>query len=257
MWQNNKRTAGAAEEFMNTVLKAQAEITSYTRTKLLQLIYTSDRDVRALFFPEEISSGLPAECEMKCRELAVRYVSMIISVSAQHRELAERLRNAGYKEIHLWLKAAGTGVGEDIYLAYLEERLHVPEERTERRAYFDGIVCALTTTAYKRVTEAVSAARSPAPAQLVIAALKVLDGRAYNEVLISWAKEEFFWKTFEGRDLLVLLQSYPWLSEYNVDVLSGVLTPYVDRRLRDDPKRVLEWIESPGGPASFGMLVRE
>lgn len=243
-----------AEEFLNAVWEAQKSISAYVREKVILLAKTADAQVKALFFPEISDSGLKQECVLICREFSVRYASLILSLNRERPNLADKIWNVGYSGIACWLKMAGTKVGEDIYAEWLGKQLHLPKDPHDRMQYFSNIIDGLTTTFYIEVTKAISATRTPVPAQLIISALKVLDCKSYNSVIISWGKTKFFQETFANTDLFELLLSYPWLQEYNADVLSGELSPAINKQVHNNPNDVLKWIESPEGPRKYGLF---
>lgn len=244
----------SAQEFLNVVLELQNSIPSHVREKVLLLTKTADANVKSLFFPDAPDTGLDKKCVLLCRELSVRYVSLILSLNQKRPDLAAKITTSSYNDIANWFKMAGTQIGESIYRECLIGKLTIPEHNKEREEYFSCIIQSLTTTAYIEVTKAISAAKTPAPAQLIISALKVLDCRSYNSVILSWSRTEFFQQTFANTDLFQLLLSYPWLQEYSANVLSEDLSPDVSKQVQENPNGVLKWIESPEGPRAYGLL---
>lgn len=245
------------EEFLTAIFTAQTSLAEYERAGVLSLIKTADPYVKRVFFPQEQGNGLGMECLCVCRELSVKYTAYIIAVSNRRTDFAARIKTADYGGIRNWIAAAGTFVGEQIYGQYLKAHLSIPNDPVKRQEYFRQIVNDVTTVSYTRITEEVRACNSPAPAQLVIEGLKTLNCPAYMQVLLSWQSTDFFSQTFKGLDLLQLLQRYPWLMEYNADVLSSDLAPVIDDRIASAPDLVSEWIKSPRGPSSYGLLTDE
>ena len=252
-----KNQINPGDEFLTAVLSAQTSLPDYERAGVLSLIKTADPYVKRVFFPQEPDSGLGMECLSACRELSVRYTAYIIAVSNRRTDFAARIKTADYGGIRSFITAAGKFVGEQIYGQYLNAHLSIPNDPVKRKNYFNQIVSDVTTVSYTRITEAVRACNSPAPAQLVIEGLKTLSCPAYMQVLLSWQSTDFFSQTFKGLDLLQLLQRYPWLMEYNADVLSGDLAPLIDDRIAENPDLVFEWLKSPRGPSSYGLLTDE
>lgn len=242
------------QEFLNVVLEAQDSISSYVREKVIVLAKTADEKVKALFFPETFDSGLEKRCVLVCREFSVRYACLILSLNRERPDFANKIWNSNYHNIADWIKMAGTEIGENIYAEWLKKKLHLPKEPFDQLHYFSNIIDGLTTIFYTEVTKAISATKTPVPAQLIISALKVLDCKSYNSVIISWGKTKFFQETFANTDLFELLLFYPWLQEYNEDVLSGELSPNINKQIHTNPTDVLKWIESPEGPRAYGLL---
>lgn len=245
-------TDAQVDAFLDVIAQAPNQMPDYLRKWMVKLSKAADDGVRELFFPEEAVPSF--QLTLLCRELSVRYVSYILAVSRQVPDLACRIQDASYTGIAKWVVNNGTAVGQELYNLYLNQHLAIPQEPRARSAYLSAISKAVTTTAFIRVTQIISASQTPVPAQLLIQALLVLGDRSYNDVISAWGRTDFFKTTYEGRALIDQLFSYSWLEEYKVNVLSDVLSPAIEGQAKKHPDRVLAWLESPTGPREYNLL---
>lgn len=248
------------KEFLEQVL-ALADIThdknykDYAREMLLRIIRSADDKVRECFFPDAETVNLPYVTMRECTELAVRYAAYIISGS-NRQEFASKIKTASYQDIGRWFTFYAQRVGEDILKQLIDENFELPVDMTMRKAFFDRVAIMLCEDCFEEVTKLVSVCKSPAPAQMILAVLRNCSYETYGKVRRAWAGSKFFSTTFADYDLLLLLDSFPGLEIYKTaDILSKELEPAFYQAMTKKREQVMQWIQSPMGPARFGLLI--
>lgn len=238
----------SSENFLNLMLsaadkKSDVYIEDYVRRCLTSLIKQADSDVNRLFFPAERGFIFTRMTLLTNEELSARYILYVVSGLQQRPDLAALVSEKSYRHVSNFLQYHAKSIGEMIFSLYLAKHLTLPEAEDKRDAYFNDLEHRLITSNFKSITKAVSISHSPAPAQLILSALKLLDSGVFHTVLLSWAQSEFFSKEFADLDLLHLLENYPWLEAYHADILSGHFTDSVIQGAKNDPVTVKQWIE--------------
>ncbi len=248
------------KNFLDQILKLadlnqNNNYSDYTRDMLLRIIRCADDGVKQCFFPNAQSVNLPYVTMRECTELAVRYVSYIISGS-NRQEFASKIKTASYEDIGRWFELYARNVGEDILVHLIDERFELPSDTIRRKAFFDEVADMLCKDYFEEMTKLVSTTKSPAPAQMVLAVLRSCSFEAYGKVRRAWACSESFLKTFADYDLLLLLDEFPGLDIYkSADILSKELENDIYQTMAKRGKQVKNWLSSPMGPARFGLLV--
>lgn len=248
------------KEFLEQIL-ALADLThdnnyrDYAHKMLLRIIRCADDGVRECFFPDAGTVNLPYATMRECTELAVRYAAYIISGS-NRQAFASKIKTASYQDIGRWFELYAKNVGEDILKQLIDESFELPVDMTVRREFFDRVADMLCKDCFEEVTKLVSVCKSPAPAQMILAVLRNCSYETYGKVRRAWAGSAFFSKTFADYDLLLLLDRFPGLEAYKTaDILSKELESAVYQAMTKKRKQVMRWIQSPMGPARFGLLI--
>lgn len=227
---------------------------AYAHNALTKLIKGTDENVRCCFFPAEQTYTLSLETVSCCRELAVRYVSYMISASS-FTELASQITTASYDHIGSWFQIYAPHVGEEIFHKMTSEKLYIPEDSFEKRRFFEGIADLLCTEYASAVLKAVSLTKSPVPVQLMLSSLKCYDFLAFHKVYSAWALSEDFKKMEEKQQFVRLVATYSWLEEYKyADALNGSLEHEVEICMKERKVQVIKWLHSAGGPLLYGLL---
>ena len=227
---------------------------TYARNALAKLIKSTDRNVHSCFFPSETPYVLSLETMSCCRELAVRYISYIISASS-FMELASKITTASYEHIGTWFHVYAPHVGEDIFRKMVSEKLSIPQEPFDKRTFFQEIADLLCSDYASAVLKTVSKIKSPIPVQLILSSLKCFDFLAYHKVYSAWALSEDFKKMEEEQQFIQLVNTYSWLEEYkNADSLNGCLEKEVELCMKERKDQVMTWLNSAGGPLLYGLL---
>lgn len=236
------------EDFLNLMIsasdrKSKIYIQDYVESGLISLVKSADLDAKQLFFPKECSFDFDRITLSVNEELAARYLLYVISGCQQCPDLSRLIQEKSYCGVSSYLSFHAESIGEMIFLFYLKNHLELPQTMGEKDAAFTALANALVTTNFEAVAKAVSVSHSPAPAQLILAALKLLDSCAYNTVLLAWAQSEFFSREFADVDLMHLLENYPWLEAYHVDVLSRKLNDDIVWGIKAQPDKAEAWVK--------------
>lgn len=239
----------SSENFLNLILQAADKnsglyIEAYVRRCLTSLVKTADPDVKRLFFPEENEFAFDRITLLSNEELSARYILYTLSGCQQRPDLANLIKEKSYGHVSRFISFHAESIGEMIYGLYLNAFLLLPETAEDSEAYFNELKQRLVTTNFEAVTKTISISHSPAPAQLILSALKILDSVTYNAVLLAWAQSDFFSKEFPDLELLHLLESYPWLEACHADLLSGNLIDGIVQGAKKEPDTVKEWIKT-------------
>ena len=237
----------SSSSFLDLMLAAadsrnEGYVETYVNSSLISLIKTADPDVKQLFFPTEKGGDFDSITLLTYEELSARYILYVISGLQQYPDLAQMVSEKSYQQVNRFLTLHADSLGLLFLKLYLDANLKLQQTAGERESYFIRLTRQLTTTNFEAVTKAVSISHSPAPAQLIIAALKILDSGAYNSVLLSWAQSEFFTAEFADLDLLHLLENYPWLDRYHADILSESFGGGIIEGIKRNPEKTKDWI---------------
>ena len=237
-----------SEDFIPLILSAadsknRLSIEAFIRDTFVSLIKTADPEVNRLFFPAESSLLFDKITLLTYEELSARYLLYVISGCRLCPDFAALVKEKSYRQVNDFLSFHAEPIGELFYRLYLNKYLSLPETASDRDTYFRLLAERLITTDFQAVTKAVSSIHSPAPTQLLLSALKLLDSGTYNTVLLAWAKSDFFSTEFADLDLLHLLEHYPWLQEYHTDLLSDNFMKGILFGIQKNYPSVKEWIE--------------
>lgn len=233
-----------ANQFITTILDgskrgSEASIEDFARSYLVSLIKSADPDAKKLFFSTESTFQFDLHELLRNEELARRYILYIISGLTQYPDIANRVKQKSFNHVSEVLTRNAKRIGESAYAAYLDKYIHIPDE--SKSEFFEYVQEKLITSNFEAVIKAVSAVHSPAPAQLIIAALEVLNSGVYTNVIVSWASSDFFSKTFPDIDLFHLIENYPWFEGHKTDVLSEHFTKDIISGIQRNKSDVESW----------------
>jgi hypothetical protein len=211
---------------------------NFTRSALVNLVQTADDDVRALFYPSVAPFGFDRVTIAESGSLARDYALYIISGLEAAPDMASLVRNKSYDRVRDFMTRYNDTIGREIYRLYLHNNLCQDSQEG-----YGALAQSLATTNYEVVTKLVSEWRSPAPAQLILAALRIVSPHHWLEVETAWGASDVFRKTFADIGLKLQLDNYPWLNRYYADVLSDELKPGITVAAKNNKEAVKQWLE--------------